>query len=388
MDGKVKAFEILASNIITDLLTDRPHVVYFALGSATHDLNIGDDGLLKLEPKLNQQYPIFLQTLKEIYPDIPIIIVLIDKFLRSDPFMVKTIASNDATVDSDWRVTYETKIGDINYYRSYSNPKNRIIVHSIWDYVRFYGDDRISCDEFDITDMIISIMEYIISSRSVMVFNNYAGINMYELNRYFTTRYSGYLNRFMIGLGGDHSASCRPDLSDPLYQIQFYYSSDGITLFNPDAYSSTEIFREEYSRHSVGTPENKQLNYIFQNKLKRYINIVMSAMRMLDVMRKGNCDISIMTNFDRLIEKIICINEEHANCSGESKDDPIFVIGENKCSKEDLVESVFHAELHSVLRCMNKTDEYDGLIEVISSGKDTYKVYETFQERLKDIFVY
>ena len=272
-----------------------PTLIYIAVGSATNVL-YNDDGLLKLLPEHDQQYPIFLQEFKKSHLDIPVVIILIDNRLHIDPFIVKSryikntlcpdkdatdicFNDNSAPLDEGWELKSE-----IGKMKIYENKYTNIIVFAIKDNVDYKYCDDVCENNTDITDFNSNIATAVIDSGGCFVFNDFSGRDFSKYVEYMNQSYSHYLDRAVFGLGfGDYSG-CFPELDKPCFIVQFACVDNKIRIFNPYCYiMDQELYKEELPaefcvniiRHQLGTCIHHIANNMYSTLFPVYRNIVL-----------------------------------------------------------------------------------------------------------------
>jgi hypothetical protein len=274
-----------------------PTLIYIAVGSATNVL-CNDNGILKINPGHDQQYPIFLQEFKKHNLDVPVIIVLIDERLHTDPFIVKSryikdisgqyenktdicFNDNSALLDKGWKLKSE-----IDTMKVYENKYTNIIVFAIKDNVDYKYCSYVSANNEDITNFNSDIATAAINSGGCFVFNDYSGRDFSKYVEYMNNEYYYYLDRVVFGLGfGDYNG-CFPELVEPHYIVQFAYTGNKIKTFNPYRYildSTLSLYNEklptEFSiniaRSQLGRCIHHMTNSAYDTLFPVYRNIIL-----------------------------------------------------------------------------------------------------------------
>jgi hypothetical protein len=272
----------------------KPTLVYIAVGSATNTL-YNDNNTLTINPDHNQQYPVFLQDFKKCHPEIPVIIVLIDERLHTDPFIVKSryikdnsqenntnidFNDNSAPLDDGWILASE-----IEKMKIYENVNKNITVFAIKDNVDYKYCDYICSNNEDITDFNISIATAVSDAGGCFVFNDYSGRDFSRYVEYMNREYHHCLNRVLLGIGCSYN-ECMPALTEPSCLVQLASNDGTIKVFNPQRYiQDPGLYNEDLpSEFSVNIIKYQlrrhiycKVDSVYNNLFPVYRNIILTS---------------------------------------------------------------------------------------------------------------
>jgi hypothetical protein len=358
---------------ICEKIFEHPTLVYVAVGSAAHILT-NDEGILKIQPEHDQQYPKFLQDFKDKYINVPIVIVLIDKMLRTDPFIVKsryiknTTASNvdviqfndnSAPLDMGWELEVE-----VDTMKIYENINMKITVCAIKDNVDYGYFNYHNSDNVDITKFNDSLATVSIENNGCFIFNDYTGRDFSKYVDYMNKKYNKYLDRAIFGLGFDDYYTCYPELLKDHCMVQLSYTENKINVFNPHRYMlNVHLYGEKL-------PNGFCVN-IIKEQLKRCIRYRIFELdsNMFVLYR------FIMSNTKEDLQE----NQYIQKCYESAKN----MYGEFEFNKSGIMSKIT-IELTDILLYVNSCDKYSILIELLRND-NIYTGIQNFNTMLMSI---
>lgn len=362
---------------ICEKIFGHPTLIYVAVGSAAHMVT-NDNGILKIQPEYDQQYPKFLRDFRDKYVNVPIVIVLIDKMLRKDPFIVKSryiedttsvssetdaniikFNNNSAPLDMGWDLDVE-----IDTMKIYENTDMKITVCAIRDNVDYgYFDYHID-DNVDITRFNDSLTTVSIENNGCFIFNDYSGRNFSKYVDCMNKKYSQHLDRAVFGLGFDDYYTCYPELLKNHCMVQLSYTGNKINVFNPYRYMfNIDLYNEKL-------PGEFCVN-IIREQLKRCITY--RTIELNDNMFVlYRC---IMSNKEEELQQ----DEYMQKCYECAQN----MYGEFEFNKSGIMSKIT-IELSEILLYVNGCDRYSDLIELLQND-NIYTGIHNFNTLLRSI---
>ena len=251
--------------------------IYVAIGSAAHSIEQNPiTKLWNIDPKNEQEFPLFLKSLKTDYPFDPLHIFLIDPHLENPPFVV---CDGNKQLGTDW-----TKI-DSNHVTIYENKNTNVTVYSArygisLPFERFKNE---ACN--DSTAFFDNLNKLAIDFQWLVIVNDFSGRYMSTFAEYYDHSLIGHKNHIIYGLGMRIDGGCRFDLTMPICDFIFNHNGRGITVFNPfdfeDDYDNLFDTIQPYLQilNSYQCEIIKQQTQIFIKSKKSAINSLVSMLR-------------------------------------------------------------------------------------------------------------
>lgn len=228
---------------------------------------------LSIDPKLEQQFPPFLKSLKEELPFEPLHIFLIDPMLELPPFMV--LNSKKTNIGLDWLETYAFKKFGI---KSYYNELSNIYVYAINDSVNFSPVSPHELEHITNIDKFINELNILsIMHKWFVVVHNFTGKNMKNVAIHHDKLLDNHIDHIIYGIGTRKDCGCFLDVTKP--ECNFVYtisSTDGIKVYNPFKKSNTtdmELVRSLNTKVNLPncSEKTKKQHEIIKAQLWQYI---------------------------------------------------------------------------------------------------------------------
>jgi hypothetical protein len=220
----------LAPIVLDDILdqinlTESAHAtIYVAIGSAAHMTKVDEKGNWYIEPQYEQQFPIFLSSLKKLCPYEPIHIILIDPMLENPPFVV---CNGKKEIADGW-----TKIENETVHKFYNDATN-VHIYPVQSYISYLGGstDELASDAMPFFSKLNNIA---ISRNWLVIVHDYSGFNIGTLGDFFDAILVGHCDHIIYGIDSRSSeGGCYIDLTKPSCDFVYDVSKSGITVFNP-----------------------------------------------------------------------------------------------------------------------------------------------------------
>ena len=301
-------FDYVLTRVLSEISSE-PTLVYIAVGCAALRTEL-KDGVMHLDRKLNQQYPIFIQNAKLANPEMNVICILIDKYLKSDTFMVKSKyiteeleeikgdsivlddAKNMALLDDGWFQEGSVNLDSDVKLKIYNDYATKNTVYSIYDYVSYASSDNNGNhdDNYDITEFVTSIVAFNIVSSGSTVFHDFSGKDFRDLSKYVYDSHPYDLDRVVIGLGFGETVGCSPDLSDIMYNVYFNIRKNSISVMNPHQFNSPIEFIQAYTSHPKDNPFRVQLRRRYISMKKEFYDSIFTLGRQMILLSKSTLE--------------------------------------------------------------------------------------------------
>lgn len=264
--------------------------IYVAIGSAAHMSKVDEQGNWFIEPQHEQQFPIFLSSLKKLCPHEPIHIILIDPMLENPPFVV---CNGKKEIADGWR-----KIENETVCEFYNDATN-VHVYPIRSYISYLG----SCADESASDVMqfFSKLNGIAISRNWLVMvHDYSGFSAGMLGDFFDSVLVGHCDHIIYGIDCRSSeGGCYIDLTKPSCDFVYDISRSGITVFNPYNFASpVELMSKLYTIKSIANVDDEtKKNYAIASEQvkcfiatkRRFITTdVMTAVRQIKKIIEGH----------------------------------------------------------------------------------------------------
>mgnify|MGYP001594973207 FL=1 len=187
--------------------------IYVGIGSSAK-YSVQQDsltGMYKIDPKQEQEYPMFLSTLKSKYPTHPVYIILIDPALEDPPFVV--CDSHNKLDTSYW--SYDEKI---NIFNSEGTNIHVIPVRISVTY-DFYS--RHEPEALNITIFFDKLNELSIKNNWLSILHDFSGKNIALMAERYDELLKYHKNHIIYGLGVRRDESCCINLILPMCNFVF-----------------------------------------------------------------------------------------------------------------------------------------------------------------------
>lgn len=264
---------------------ERRVTIYVAIGSAAHMAKYDEvTGISSIEPIYDQQYPMFLKTLKTTCLTDPLYIYLFDPSLEDIPFIVKNKFGEG--MEEGWICE------EFELLKIYTNLEMNIRVYSIKRYVIYPYDmllnpmyDLSDVDPINLTDFFNQLNIYAIEKKWFVVAHDFSGKEISKLGYYYDDVLKGHLDHIIYGLGSrTDEGGCYIDLTDINCQFVYEISDVDIKVFNPFNIDNTfELFEllnsmKELDNYNI---MKTSVDMYIRSKTKLLINDVMTLLRRL-----------------------------------------------------------------------------------------------------------
>lgn len=295
----------IKSNVNSQRIT-----IYVGIGSASH-MKVEDPQTHEwsIEPKYDQQYPVFLKSLKNLCPKDPVHIFLIDPFLEEVPFM---ICDRYNKLSNDFAFDYNSK--------SYHNDKTNITVYPIRKSVSYPNDGRQNNDEqhVDLT-LFFDVLNILAIEEQWLVFGqDYSGRNIANMKRHYSSVLSNHHDHIIYGIADGLDGGCYIDLTLPICNFEYIVYERYVRIFGLSNFENLHEFLEAKQQFHETTGKhnspilNNQIKQYVESKKKFILQDVIGLMRQLQANNLGrNIDVSreyitsIADNYDFELPQLI-----------------------------------------------------------------------------------
>lgn len=279
-------------NCLNTIVDGQRITVYVAIGPASH-MKIQDPNTHEwsIEPKYDQQYPMFLKSLKKKCPNDPIHIFLIDPLLEKVPFIV---CNKKNELDDHFVFDPERK--------AYHNNQTNITVYPINEYVSYPGDGRYHNENqcVDLTTFFDTLNELAIERHWLVFGQDYTGRNIANINKYYSNVLKNHYDHIIYGIADGMDGGCYIDLSLPICDFEYVVYPHYVRIFGIRNFDSLKEFLDSKQQlyEITGTHNspilNEQIKQYIDNKQKFILYNIIGLLRQLQAKIIGrDVDISL-----------------------------------------------------------------------------------------------
>jgi len=270
--------------------------IYVAIGSSARcSIHQDNTGMYKIEPKLEQEYPMFIRELKSKYPTYPLYIILIDPSLEDPPFVVCN--SQNKVDDTYWK--YESDMYHSDETNIHVCPYK---ISVSYGYYHNYNQD-VRIDSF-----FERLNELSIKHRWFSVLHDFSGKHIANMAKYYDSYLGDHRDHIIYGLGVRKDEPCMIDLTLPICNFSFENDDESIKVFNPFCYDNiTELNSVVNTYREASHPDIKIMEEHcneFMNYIKKEIYDSVQVLRQLRLLIDGK-DIIINLQYEPDVDKLI-----------------------------------------------------------------------------------
>ena len=205
-------FEHIKSEIL-NIPIDSPVVVYFGVGSAAHT---------KITPENYQQYPPFLQNMKNKIPKLTVFLVLIDPLQETPPHVAVDYKLENAAGD---QYHYKNTTGSLHTF------VYRASICTIADVVQ-------APFNINITKQLHDFNDFAIKNNVTLVYHDFTGRDVALLADYFDSQAINHLDQLVYAMSARENHGCLFDLTQADADFPFRLDETPI----PDARPIIKLF--------------------------------------------------------------------------------------------------------------------------------------------------
>jgi len=302
MENIIKKY-ITFDNIIDNYINAdsiEQNVLYIGVGTAANMI-------LKKKNKLDscdeQQYIPFLKHIKNMFPDIHLHIILIDKALQNPPYCVQVDNLSDTPNNDQYSISDNKWKKDIEYDNIYNSTYGDK-VYVIMDYMYYDNSETI--------EKLYELNEHIKNNNDILLFHDFTGRDTYTLSYLFDEQIEGYKDRIIYDITLRFDGTCYVDMTDKTYFLDIEMYGKYIHLLNPYNIKSENIANAINTAHTYNY--KMQLLISINNRMHILKNIIYPFYRKYNILK------------NKIKNKNIS-NKEIINLIDNSKYDNIFSIG-------------------------------------------------------------
>jgi len=273
--------------VINEIPDKYPTVIYFGIGSHFCGYNFEssdkyDVRAVKSENwnhNLNQQYPVFLNRIKEMNRKIKIVIFLIDPAFKdvSYPYMI-----ND---ENSYLKNTFVRVSANNFY----SERYDVDVYYYSDFITW--DSTTYREGYNITDFMCKYIDIISNKNAILTYHEFVGRDVYDFRKILRNKCFNYDDRkICVDITNGRNLSCFIDLSEPenipIIKLDIY---NKLIYINPEEITSEEkrIYmikgKEENNIFSDEHIIYKQLESIMKTRLREIKEYVLPLYRLINM---------------------------------------------------------------------------------------------------------
>ena len=358
--------------------------IYVAIASAAHMARKNPiTSLWSIEPQYEQQFPIFISSLKEYCPIDPVHIFLIDPALEDPPFVVCDV---NREVNKCW-IKCEM-FGTTMYVDEITN----VHVYPMKFPVTYPGDKFNAENSADITYFLHTLNMTAIKNDWLVIIQDYSGRNISVVGDYFESELQGHHDHIIYGIAAGSDGGCYIDLTSPACNFVYQVMENYIKVVTIKCYANNFLEFVEMM-NSLGSPQDKNREYeilraqamiYLEDKRALINNEIMSLLRQTKALSVGSMEESSMCIDDYTSKKIkskwkIDVKE----MIRYKKYDDLFhaILGILELELENFVSVIHKKELYRTTKMI--ISEIIG--EMLSKG-DPYKWYDVISRVIRECF--
>lgn len=346
-------------------------VIYVAIGSAANMAK--EDPIThkwSIEPKYEQQFPPFMQSLKAECLSSSVHIFLIDPMIENPPFIV---CDSDKKIGEDWVET------NMNNILCYVNEITNVCVYSIKCAVS-YPCDSYQQQYIDITGCFEILNELAIINNWLVVVQDYCGKNVASLNNYFQKQITSHCDHIVYGIAGGLDEGCYIDITNPACDFVYIINEKYVRVINPIECANDP---KKFSDRMKSVKNDKyreimtcQLKVMISEKKNLIMNELFPVMRQLKMKKHEDFNGVYFSQISKKIEIKYSINIDRMIKDNQS--DLLF----------DNLWSILHNELVSIgthLYEESVESIVNDIMEQIHNQKDIYKWYDIVKNYISSL---
>jgi hypothetical protein len=220
-------------------------IVYVGVGCTPHQYESDKNNQNRLiyNERKDQEYPLFLRTLKKKYNNMPLYLFLIDPSYTSAPFIVttgeKNIINDNFNCDSksDISSDYENKNDKI-----YRDQKNNITVYQIIKYALYNTNELWHCADTSkqLQPLFFQLLNlHSINKKWLTFVCDYTGKRTNDLRLQFSESLQGHYDHIIYGYFADDKkvSTCMIDTTSKDCMFIDKFTDNRISILNPFEYS-------------------------------------------------------------------------------------------------------------------------------------------------------
>ncbi len=231
---------------------DGQNLIFISVGSAANMEMKKED---TLHQKDMHQYPPYIQNIKQMFPMLPIHLILIDPWLTTPSYIVKNLEKEDKRYDID------VEFDNIYHFENSTN------VYEFKDYVTYKGMSNDN-KEFDITNMLEELNDFCITNNHILLFHDFSGRNTWKLAYYFDKKLNQCDSSIIYDITLRMEGTCSIDLTNPTFSLPLFFDDEKISIFNPYKLTNQDLFL------MLNRDDNKHLKQILITVYKKRISML------------------------------------------------------------------------------------------------------------------
>ena len=261
-------------NEIRTIHTEYPVFIYICVGGASYNKDN-----MEILPQDYHQFPPFLQNLRNTYPEMRFVLLLIDPFQESPP-----------RVTQDYSL-YEMPETNQTYYKNQDGTMRAFILKNT---VYTDADENLLHikNAINITTELKDLNEFVRYNDITLLYDTFTGHPVSNVAEYVDIENKGHLEQIVYGIGGRDNHGCECDLTQPLAYYPFRldknprYIRPIIKLYNHYKY----IVNNDYTKmhydlmcypSEMHMWAELQKNKIIENSMVQIKNIYLMVLRQL-----------------------------------------------------------------------------------------------------------
>lgn len=189
-------------------------IIYLSIGSAA---NIHSKGIDKLQEHDNQQYPPFLDNIKNIHDKKKTHIILIDPYLTKPPYIINDIRNFDRFDRNE---------------QFYENYEKLINVYAFNEYVHYFHKDKYYNSTY-ITPSLNLLNQKCLCNNWTLIVHDFSGRDINILADIFDRVYENNNDQIIYDINNRVNDGCYVNLTKISSKLKFYIEDEIIKLRNP-----------------------------------------------------------------------------------------------------------------------------------------------------------
>jgi len=273
-DNNDKTIWNTLKNEIRTIPTDHPVFIYICVGSASYSKDN-----MEILPQYYHQFPPFLQNMRNTYPEMRFVLLLIDPFQESPP-----------RVTQDYSL-YEVPETNQTYYKNQDGTMRSFILKNT---VYTDADENLLHikNAINITKELTDLNEFARYNDITLLYDTFTGHPVSNVAEYVDIENKGHLQQIVYGISGRDNHGCECDLTQPLAYYPFRldknprYIRPIIKLYNHYKYIvnndyTNMLYDLTYYPSEMHMWSELHKNKIIENSIDKLKNVYLMVLRNL-----------------------------------------------------------------------------------------------------------
>jgi hypothetical protein len=359
-------------NEIRTIPTEHPVFIYVCVGGASHS-----DPATELPPQEYQQFPPFLQAMRNTYPKLHFVILLMDPLQELPPRVARDYSLQEMP-DTN-QMYYRNQDGTIRTFVLKETVYTELEKHL------FYINNAIN-----ITKELKELTIFARSNDITLLYDTFTGRPVSILAENFDMDNKNHLQQIVYGIGGRDNHGCQTDLTQPLAYYPYRLEKTRHTL-RPVIKLYTYynyIVRDDYTHMEYDLMQYPiemhvwaalQKNKIVENNINNFKNVHLSVLRDLyrAIHNSQPEDDNNNNNNNNRAPSFECLPMIYQGLFDDLYNQHDYSL------LNELFSNYLASELEIIIKLKNIEMTGEQMLQMITDNDDHYKWYDNFVNIMK-----